>query len=218
MFEYLTDTNYIEIVSLSLKVSILAVFISCVISMPFAALMVIKNFPGRQLVIVIINTLMGLPPVVVGLFLYILLSANGSLSTYKILYTPTAMIIAQVIIITPIIAALSVETLDIFYKKYKDYLDSLRLNNLRKIQTILWEGKYSLLTNALAGLGRSMSEVGAIIIVGGNIEHLTRTMTTGIVLETSRGEFSFALNLGLTLLFLSLVINIAIHSLKNIKK
>ena len=218
MSEYLIYTNYIEIVLLSLKVSVLAVFISCAISMPLAAFLVIKNFPGRQFMIVVINTLMGLPPVVVGLFLYLLLSANGFLSTYKILYTPSAMIIAQIIIITPIITALSRETLDVFYQKYKDYLYSLRFNNFQKIQTILWEGKYSLLTNGLAGLGRSMSEVGAIIIVGGNIEHLTRTMTTGIVLETSRGEFSFALNLGLTLLLLSLLINIAIHMLKNTKK
>ena len=214
MFEYLTDMNYIEIVLLSLEVSLLAVFISCLISMPFAAFLVIKQFPGRQLIIVMINTLMGLPPVVVGLFLYLLLSANGSLSAYKLLYTPSAMVIAQIIIITPIITALSKESLEIFYSHYEDYLTSLRSSNVQKIQTLLWEGKYSLLTNGLAGLGRAMSEVGAIIIVGGNIEHLTRTMTTGIVLETSRGEFSFALNLGLTLLFISLLINVAVHTLR----
>jgi len=214
MFEYLTDMNYIEIVLLSLEVSLLAVFISCLISMPFAAFLVIKQFPGRQLIIVMINTLMGLPPVVVGLFLYLLLSANGSLSAYKLLYTPSAMVIAQIIIITPIITALSKESLEIFYSHYEDYLTSLRSSNIQKIQTILWEGRYSLLTNGLAGLGRAMSEVGAIIIVGGNIEHLTRTMTTGIVLETSRGEFSFALNLGLTLLFISLFINVAVHTLR----
>ena len=214
MFEYLTNMNYIEIVLLSLEVSLLAVFISCMISMPFAAFLVIKQFPGRQLIIVMINTLMGLPPVVVGLFLYLLLSANGSLSAYKLLYTPSAMVIAQIIIITPIITALSKESLEIFYSHYEDYLTSLRSSNIQKIQTILWEGRYSLLTNGLAGLGRAMSEVGAIIIVGGNIEHLTRTMTTGIVLETSRGEFSFALNLGLTLLFISLFINVAVHTLR----
>jgi tungstate transport system permease protein len=214
MFEYLTDMNYIEIVLLSLEVSLLAVFISCMISMPFAAFLVIKQFPGRQLIVVMINTLMGLPPVVVGLFLYLLLSANGSLSAYKLLYTPSAMVIAQIIIITPIITALSKESLEIFYSHYEDYLTSLRSSNVQKIQTLLWEGKYSLLTNGLAGLGRAMSEVGAIIIVGGNIEHLTRTMTTGIVLETSRGEFSFALNLGLTLLFISLLINVAVHTLR----
>jgi tungstate transport system permease protein len=214
MFEYLTDTNYIEIVLLSLEVSLLAVFISCLISMPFAAFLVIKRFPARQLIVVIINTLMGLPPVVVGLFLYLLLSANGSFSVYKLLYTPTAMVIAQIIIITPIITALSKESLEMFYGHYKDYLASLRFSNIQKIKTILWEGRYSLLTNGLAGLGRAMSEVGAIIIVGGNIEHLTRTMTTGIVLETSRGEFSFAVNLGLTLLSISLLINIAVHALR----
>jgi tungstate transport system permease protein len=124
------------------------------------------------------------------------------------------MVIAQIIIITPIITALSKESLEIFYSHYEDYLTSLRSSNIQKIQTILWEGRYSLLTNGLAGLGRAMSEVGAIIIVGGNIEHLTRTMTTGIVLETSRGEFSFALNLGLTLLFISLFINVAVHTLR----
>ena len=217
MFKYLTDTNYIEIVLLSLEVSLLAVIIACMISMPFAAFLVIKKFPGRQFIVVIINTLMGLPPVVVGLFLYLLLSANGSLSSYKLLYTPSAMVIAQIIIITPIITALSKESLGIFYDDYKDYLASLRSSNIQKIKTILWEGRYSLLTNGLAGLGRAMSEVGAIIIVGGNVEHLTRTMTTGIVLETSRGEFAFALNLGLTLLFISLLINVTAHALRESK-
>ena len=186
--------------------------------MPFAAFLVIKRFPGRQLIVVIINTLMGLPPVVVGLFLYLLLSANGSFSAYKLLYTPTAMVIAQIIIITPIITALSKESLEMFYGHYKDYFASLRFSNIQKIKTMLWEGRYSLLTNGLAGLGRAMSEVGAIIIVGGNIEHLTRTMTTGIVLETSRGEFSFAVNLGLTLLFISLLINVAVHALRGKKE
>jgi tungstate transport system permease protein len=217
MFKYLTDTNYIEIVLLSLEVSLLAVIIACMISMPFAAFLVIKKFPGRQFIVVIINTLMGLPPVVVGLFLYLLLSANGSLSSYKLLYTPSAMVIAQIIIITPIITALSKESLGIFYDDYKDYLASLRSSNIQKIKTILWEGRYSLLTNGLAGLGRAMSEVGAIIIVGGNVEHLTRTMTTGIVLETSRGEFAFALNLGLTLLLISLLINVTAHALRESK-
>ena len=217
MFKYLTDTNYIEIVLLSLEVSLLAVIIACMISMPFAAFLVIKKFPGRQFIIVIINTLMGLPPVVVGLLLYLLLSANGSLASYKLLYTPSAMVIAQIIIITPIITALSKESLEVFYDDYKDYLASLRSSNIQKVKTILWEGRYSLLTNGLAGLGRAMSEVGAIIIVGGNVEHLTRTMTTGIVLETSRGEFAFALNLGLTLLFISLLINITVHALRESK-
>tara|TARA_B110000444_G_C18284624_1_gene342345 strand:+ start:36 stop:521 length:486 start_codon:yes stop_codon:yes gene_type:complete len=161
---------------------------------------------------------MGLPPVVVGLFLYLLLSANGSLSSYKLLYTPSAMVIAQIIIITPIITALSKESLEMFYDDYKDYLASLRSSNIQKVKTILWEGRYSLLTNGLAGLGRAMSEVGAIIIVGGNVEHLTRTMTTGIVLETSRGEFAFALNLGLTLLFISLLINVTVHALRESKQ
>ena len=157
---------------------------------------------------------MGLPPVVVGLFLYLLLSAHGSLATYKLLYTPFAMIIAQVIIITPIITALSKESLDNFFMRYKDYLNSLKASNSIIIKTLLWEARYPLLINGLAGLGRGLSEVGAIIIVGGNIEHLTRTMTTGIVLETSRGEFSFALNLGLILLLISLTINGALHLLR----
>ena len=218
MFKYLTDINYIEIVLLSLEVSLLAVIIACMISMPFAAFLVIKKFPGRQFIIVIINTLMGLPPVVVGLLLYLLLSANGSLASYKLLYTPSAMVIAQIIIITPIITALSKESLEMFYDDYKDYLASLRSSNIQKVKTILWEGRYSLLTNGLAGLGRAMSEVGAIIIVGGNVEHLTRTMTTGIVLETSRGEFAFALNLGLTLLFISLLINVTVHALRESKQ
>ena len=201
MFKYLTDINYIEIVLLSLEVSLLAVIIACMISMPFAAFLVIKKFPGRQFIIVIINTLMGLPPVVVGLLLYLLLSANGSLASYKLLYTPSAMVIAQIIIITPIITALSKESLEVFYDDYKDYLASLRSSNIQKVKTILWEGRYSLLTNGLAGLGRAMSEVGALIIV----------------LETSRGEFAFALNLGLTLLFISLLINVTVHARRESK-
>jgi len=208
------DINLIKIILLSLEVSLLAVAISCIISMPFAAFLSIKKFPGREIIIVIINALMGLPPVVVGLFLYLLLSAHGSLATYKLLYTPFAMIIAQVIIITPIITALSKESLDSFFIRYKDYLNSLKASNSIIIKTLLWEARYPLLINSLAGLGRGLSEVGAIIIVGGNIEHLTRTMTTGIVLETSRGEFSFALNLGLILLLISLTINGALHLLR----
>jgi len=208
------DMRLIEIILLSLEVSLLAVIISCIISFPFAAFLSIKKFLGRGIVVIIINALMGLPPVVVGLFLYLLLSAHGSLATYKLLYTPFAMIVAQVIIITPIITALSKESLDGFFIRYKDYLNSLRVNDFIIIRTLLWEARHSLLINGLAGLGRGLSEVGAIIIVGGNIEHLTRTMTTGIVLETSKGEFSLALNLGLTLLLISLTINGALHLLR----
>ena len=210
------DHNVIEIIILSLQVSLFAIFISCIISMPLAAFLSSNNFLGKEVIIIIINALMSLPPVVVGLFLYLILSSQGFLSSYKILYTPSAMTIAQIIIITPILIALSKESIDSFYRKYNYYFKSIRLSNLSIIKTLIWEARYPLLTNSLAGLGRGLSEVGAIIIVGGNIEHLTRTMTTGIVLETSKGEFSIALQLGTILLIISLFINICVHYLRKL--
>tara|TARA_B100000686_G_scaffold31244_2_gene32149 strand:- start:25037 stop:25726 length:690 start_codon:yes stop_codon:yes gene_type:complete len=208
------DSNYIEIIALSLQVSLSAVFISCLISMPLAALLSIKNFSGKSIILIILNAFMALPPVVVGLFLYILLSAKGILSIYELLYTPIAMLIAQVIIVTPIITSLSKESIDIYYVQYKDYLKSLNASYYNTATTLLWESRYILTINTLAGLGRALAEVGAVMIVGGNIAHLTRVMTTSIVLETSRGDLSLALSLGVTLIFISIGINSLVYLIK----
>ena len=208
------EGQYIDIIVLSLKVSLTALIISCMISLPLASYLSIKNFFGKSLIIIILNSFMALPPVVVGLFLYLLLSWQGVLSSYEILYTPTAMIIAQTIIIIPIVAALSKESIDIYFNKYKDYLISLKISNFKIMKTLLWESRYTLIVNGLAGLGRAFAEVGAVIIVGGNIAELTRVMTTAIVLETSKGNFVLAMSLGLTLIFISLILNFSVYFIK----
>ena len=208
------EGQYIDIIVLSLKVSLTALIISCMISLPLASYLSIKNFFGKSLIIITLNSFMALPPVVVGLFLYLLLSWQGVLSSYEILYTPTAMIIAQTIIIIPIVAALSKESIDIYFNKYKDYLISLKISNFKIMKTLLWESRYTLIVNGLAGLGRAFAEVGAVIIVGGNIAELTRVMTTAIVLETSRGNFVLAMSLGLTLIFISLILNFSVYYIK----
>ena len=208
------EGQYIDIILLSLKVSLTALIISCVISLPLASYLSIKNFFGKSLIIIILNSFMALPPVVVGLFLYLLLSWQGVLSSYEILYTPTAMIIAQTIIIIPIVAALSKESIDMYFNKYKDYLLSLKISNYKIMKTLLWESRYNLIVNGLAGLGRAFSEVGAVIIVGGNIAELTRVMTTAIVLETSKGNFALAMSLGLTLISISLLLNFSVYFIK----
>ena len=208
------DYEYIEIVVTSLTVSLFSIFFSFVISMPIAALLSMSEFKGKSLVIVIINSLMALPPVVVGLILYLLLSSQGFFSELDLLYTVTAMIIAQSIIITPIIISLSIESLNLYYNKYSQFLQSLHATLYRRVTALLWEARSNLMMNTLAGLGRSLSEVGAIIIVGGNIAHVSRTMTTGIVLETSRGELATALSLGITLISISITINAIVYILK----
>ena len=208
------EGQYIDIIVLSLKVSLTALIISCMISLPLASYLSIKNFFGKSLIIITLNSFMALPPVVVGLFLYLLLSWQGVLSSYEILYTPTAMIIAQTIIIIPIVAALSKESIDIYFNKYKDYLISLKISNFKIMKTLLWESRYTLIVNGLAGLGRAFAEVGAVIIVGGNIAELTRVMTTAIVLETSKGNFVLAMSLGLTLIFISLTLNFSVYFIK----
>ena len=208
------EGQYIDIIVLSLKVSLTALIISCMISLPLASYLSIKNFFGKSLIIIILNSFMALPPVVVGLFLYLLLSWQGVLSSYEILYTPTAMIIAQTIIIIPIVAALSKESIDIYFNKYRDYLISLKISNFKIMKTLLWESRYTLIVNGLAGLGRAFAEVGAVIIVGGNIAELTRVMTTAIVLETSKGNFVLAMSLGLTLIFISLILNFSVYFIK----
>lgn len=208
------NSEYLYIILISLQVSITAIFISFLISIPIASLLSMKRFYGKSLVIIIINTLMALPPVVVGLFLYIIFSNQGLLGGLDLLYSINAMIIAQTILITPILIGLSRETLDKYYLEYNDFLISMHISFAKRLFTLVWEARHSLIINFLAGFGRALSEVGAIIIVGGNIAHLTRTMTTGIVLETSRGDLTMAISLGITLIIIALIINALLYFVK----
>ena len=208
------DKDILEIVLLSLYVTLSAVILSCLFSIPLSAILTIKNFIGKTVIIIISNSLMALPPVVVGLGLYLIISANGILAAYELLYTPSAMIIAQFIILTPIVIALSRQNIQESYVKYDEYLNSLGTSTTKKIKTLIWETRFSLITNALAALGRGLSEVGAVIIVGGNIAHQTRMMTTTIAMETSRGDLRLALAVGIILIFISITINIALYILK----
>ena len=212
------DSNLIEIIILSLSVSLTAVIIATLISIPAAGLLSIKNFYGKDSLVIFINALMGLPPVVVGLVLYLLLSSQGALAAYELLYTPIAMVIAQIIIVTPIITALSKNTLDLYFFEYNDYFKTIHSTDPKIIKTLLWEARYSLLINSIAGMGRALSEVGAVIIVGGNIAHHTRMMTMSVVLETSRGEFALALSLGILLIIISILINIFVHLFSKTKQ
>lgn len=204
------DPDLLEIVGLSLQVSLTAIAVSCLIGLPVGALVAISRFPGRGILLVVMNAMMGLPPVVVGLIVYLQLSRSGPLGFLGLLYSPTAMIIAQTILITPIIAALSRQVLEDLHGEYAEQFRSLCLPGRRVITALIWDGRYSLLTVALAGFGRAVAEVGAVMIVGGNIDHLTRVMTTAIALETSKGDLPLALALGVILLCLSLGVNGAV--------
>ncbi len=201
------DSDLIEIIALSLNVSLLATAFSCVMGLPLGALLAVSRFPGRQGIIILMNALMGLPPVVVGLVVYLNLSRAGPFGWLGLLYTPTAMIIAQTILIMPIVAALSRQILEDLFTEYSEQFQSLSLSTSDQIKAILWDGRYSLMTVALAGFGRSIAEVGAVILVGGNIEHLTRVMTTAIALETSKGDLPLAMALGIILLIIALTVN-----------
>ncbi|MBT3239025.1 MAG: ABC transporter permease [Rhodospirillaceae bacterium] len=201
------DEDLMEIVGLSLRVSLFAVAIATIIGMPLGAATALYKFPGRKPLIVLLNALMGLPPVVVGLIVYLMLSRMGPLGVLGLLFTPTAMVIAQVILITPIIAALSRQVVEDMWHEYGEQLRSLGASPLRCMATILWDGRYSLSTTVLAGFGRASAEVGAVMIVGGNIDHVTRVMTTAIALEVSKGDLALALGLGMILMSLSLLIN-----------
>ncbi|MBX2879223.1 MAG: ABC transporter permease [Granulosicoccus sp.] len=208
------DPDLMEIIGLSLRVSLTAVAVSCVLGLSFGAWLAIARFPGRSILLILVNALMGLPPVVVGLIVYLQLSRSGPLGFLELLYTPTAMIIAQTLLITPIVAALSRETLEALYNEYAEQFRSLNVPKWRMVRAVLYDGRYSLLTVALAGFGRAVAEVGAVIIVGGNINHLTRVMTTSIALETSRGNLALALALGIVLLLLALAINALVMTLR----
>lgn len=212
------DTDLMEILSLSMQVSLTALGISCLIGLPLGAVLATRRFMLRGSMIGILNALMGIPPVVVGLIVYLQLSRSGPFGWLGLLYTPSAMIIAQAIIITPIIAALSCQILEDLHEDYRDLFASLVVPPGQAMLAYIYDARYSLLTVVLAGFGRAISEVGAVIIVGGNIDHLTRVMTTTIALETSRGELALALALGAILLIIALVINISAMRLKTLAR
>jgi tungstate transport system permease protein len=201
------DAAIVEIVLLSLRVSLSAVAIASVVALPLGALIALQHFPGRRAVVILLNALMGLPPVVVGLMVYLLLSRAGPLGPMGLLFTPTAMVIAQSIIVLPIIAALSRQTIADLHEEYDEHLRSLGCTPIQSVATLLWDGRFRLLTAIMAGFGRAIAEVGAVIIVGGNIQHATRVMTTTIALETSKGNLALALGLGLILVTLALGVN-----------
>ena len=208
------DADLLEIIGLSLRVSLTAVAISCAVGLPLGAAIAIARFPGRNAVIVVLNALMGFPPVVVGLVVYLMLSNAGPLGWLQFLYTPAAMIIAQSILITPIVAALSREFIEQLHNEYAEQFRSLCVTPGSMVAALLWDARYSLLTVALAGFGRAVAEVGAVIIVGGNINHLTRVMTTAIALETSKGDLALALALGVVLMVIALVVNAGVMALR----
>lgn len=201
------DPDLVEIVALSLKVSLSAVLIAAMVGLPLGAGVALVKFPGRRGAIILLNAAMGLPPVVVGLVVYLLLSRAGPLGEMGILFTPAAMVIAQSILITPIIAALTRQTISDLHEEYDEYLSSLGAGHRQRIATLLWDGRFRLLTGLLAGFGRASAEVGAVIIVGGNINHVTRVMTTTIALETSKGNLDLALALGIVLIILAASVN-----------
>jgi tungstate transport system permease protein len=201
------DPVLLAIVWLSLKVSLSAVFFSALVGVPMGALIALTRYPGRETTIVFLNALMGLPPVVVGLAVYLLLSRSGPLGNWGLLFTPTAMVIAQTILVAPIIAALARQTIEDLWAEYHDELAAMNVGPLRRIATLIWDARFSLVTALLAGFGRAAAEVGAIIIVGGNIDGFTRTMTTAIALETSKGDLPLAIGLGMVLISIVIVIN-----------
>lgn len=201
------DPELARIVLLSLQISLSAVVLAALVGMPVGAALALFRFPGRGALVVLLNAFMGLPPVVVGLFVYLMLSRAGPLGELGLLFTPTAMVIAQAILVTPIIAALTRQTVEDLYAEYREQLRSLGVGPLRAIPTLLWDGRFSLLTAVLAGFGRAAAEVGAVIIVGGNINHVTRVMTTTIALETSKGYLGLALGLGFVLLLIVVAVN-----------
>jgi tungstate transport system permease protein len=201
------DKDLYEIIFLSLKVSTIALFFSITIGLPISALVATNNFFGKKIIKILFNSLMALPPVFVGLILYVVFSKSGPLGFFEILYTPAIMIVAQIVIILPIIISINTENLESLYREYEDLFKIFNAKKINKIIIILWDARFSMLTCVLAGLGRALSEVGAIIIVGGNIIHYTRVMTTTIALETSRGNLTLAMSLGIILIFIALILN-----------
>jgi tungstate transport system permease protein len=201
------DPALFAIVKLSLMVSLSAVLLSAVIGVPVGALLALTRFPGREIVIVVLNAMMGLPPVVVGLAVFLGLSRSGPLGTWGLLFTPQAMVIAQTVLVAPIIAALSRQTIEDLWTEYREELAAMNVGAARRVATLIWDARFSLVTALLAGFGRAAAEVGAIIIVGGNIDGFTRTMTTAIALETSKGDLPLAVGLGMVLIVIVVAIN-----------
>ncbi|PWC51922.1 ABC transporter permease [Azospirillum sp. TSA6c] len=208
------DDALMRIIGLSLRVSLSAVAIATLIGLPLGAAVAALSFPGRRAVAVALNTMMGLPPVVVGLVVYLLLSRSGPFGVLGLLFTPTAMIVAQTVMIVPIVASLARQTVEDLLLEYDDLLRVTGASPLRRLTTLLAEARWSLVTTVLAGFGRASAEVGAVMIVGGNIEQVTRVMTTAIALETSKGDLPMALGLGLVLMTLSLAVNLTASLLK----
>jgi tungstate transport system permease protein len=209
------DGRLSEIVWLSLRVSLSAVAIGCLIGVPLGAALAIGRFPGKGIVTTLLSAMMGLPPVVVGLLVYLMLSRSGPLGVFGLLYTPTAMIIAQAALVTPLIAALARQSLSDRHAEYDEWFRSMRLSRWETMTTLIWEDRFSLLTAALAGFGRAIAEVGAVIIVGGNIDRVTRVMTTAIALETSKGDLALALALGLILIVIAVAVNAGVALLNS---
>jgi tungstate transport system permease protein len=209
------DPRLMQIVGLSFRVSLSAVVLAALVGLPFGAAIAVARFPGRQTVIVVLNALLGLPSVVVGLLVYLLLSRAGPLGSMGILFTPLAMVFAQAILVTPLIAAFTRQAIEDAWREYEEQLNSLGAAPLQAALTLLWDCRFSLLTTVLGGFGRAVAEVGAVMIVGGNIDGVTRVMTTAIALETSKGDLPLALGLGIVLLSLVLALNAAAHLIKD---
>ncbi len=212
------DANLVEISLRSLQVTLSALAIACVFAFPLGTWLAVQRFRLRRTAIATLNALMGLPPVVVGLVVYILLSRSGPFGVLGLLFTPTAMIIAQVIIITPLVASITHQAMRDLWAEYHDLLISLKTTKMQRIRTLIWDGRRTLLTAALAGFGRAIGEVGAIMIVGGNIDHATRVLTTAIALETGKGDFALALGLGFVLIALALAVSIVSHWLSQTER
>jgi tungstate transport system permease protein len=201
------DPALFAIVRLSLVVSLSATLIATVLGVPLGALVALTRFRGREPTIVLLNALMGMPPVVAGLTVFLMLSRSGPLGSWGLLFTPLAMVIAQTVLVTPIIAALARQTIEDLWVEYREELAAMSVGPLRRVRTLIWDARFSLLTALLAGFGRAAAEVGAIIIVGGNILGFTRTMTTAIALETSKGNLPLAIGLGIVLMFIVMLIS-----------
>ena len=210
------DPAVLRIFGLSLRVSLAATFCAALIGLPLGALLAVARFPGRQAIIVVLNALMGLPPVVAGLLIYLALSRSGPLGGLGLLFTPGAMVIAQTLLIAPILAALSRQAMEQLWEEYAEQFRSFGAGPWRAVPTLLWDGRFALLTVLLAGFGRASAEVGAVMVVGGNIEGFTRVMTTAIALETSKGDLPLALALGGILMAVVLAVNVAAHLLRDV--
>jgi tungstate transport system permease protein len=210
------DAAVVQVVLLSLRVSLTAMVVAALVGLPLGALLAVARFPGRRGLVVALNALMGLPPVVAGLMIYLLLSRSGPLGGLGLLFTPAAMVVAQAVLITPILAALARQVLEGLWEEYAEQLRSFGAGPWRAVPTLLWDGRFALLTVLLAGFGRAAAEVGAVMVVGGNIEGFTRVMTTAIALETSKGDLPLALALGLVLMAIVVAVNALAQGLREV--